>query len=126
MKNKILFVLCVLFGLMFINGGLNKIFNYMPPPDDMSFAAMRMFKAMMDMGWLMPLLATAEVVGGVLFIIPRFRALGAVILAPIMFGINLAHINVAPEGLPLSIGLTAIWLWVIIENKEKYMPMIGE
>ena len=35
MKAKILFVLCLLFGLMFINAGLNKFFNYMPMPKDM-------------------------------------------------------------------------------------------
>ncbi|HCO85795.1 MAG TPA: DoxX family protein, partial [Arenibacter sp.] len=33
MKNKILTVLCILFGLMMINSGLNKFFNYMPMPE---------------------------------------------------------------------------------------------
>ncbi len=32
MKNKILFVVSLLFGLLFINAGLNKFFNYMPVP----------------------------------------------------------------------------------------------
>jgi len=32
MKKKILFVLSLLFGLMFINSGLNKFFNYLPSP----------------------------------------------------------------------------------------------
>jgi uncharacterized membrane protein YphA (DoxX/SURF4 family) len=34
-KGKITFLLCLLFGLMFINAGLNKFFNYMPVPDHM-------------------------------------------------------------------------------------------
>lgn len=35
MKQKILFGVCLLFGLMLINSGFNKFFNYMPMPEDM-------------------------------------------------------------------------------------------
>lgn len=125
MRKKILFVASLLFGLMFINGGLNKFFNYIPVPEDMPEATMQMFTAMTEIVWLMPLIALAEIVGGLLFIIPKFRALGAVILAPIMTGILLTHFTVAPEGLPIALALFAIYLWVIVENRDKYLPMIG-
>ena len=124
MKNKILFVLCVLFGLMFINGGLNKFFNYMPMPEEMPEEQIKMFTAMVTITWLMPLLATFELIGGILIIIPRFRALGAVILAPIMAGILLTHFTTAPEGLPIALVLLAIYVWVLIDNWKKYLPMI--
>jgi hypothetical protein len=65
-----------------------------------------------------------EVLGGVLFIIPRFRALGAVIISPVMAGIMLTHLTIAPEGLAVALALFAILVWLIIENKEKYLPMI--
>lgn len=125
MKQKILFVLCLLFGLMFINAGLNKFFNYIPVPEDMPEDSMQMFTAMMQIGWLMPLIAVAEIIGGILFIIPKVRALGAVILAPIMIGIMLTHFAIAPEGLPIALLLLAIYIWVIIENRNKYLPMIS-
>lgn len=124
MKNKILFVACLLFGLMFINAGLNKFFNYIPPPPDMPEDSMKMFMAMMEIRWLMPLIAIAEIVGGLLFIIPRFRALGAVIICPVMAGIMLTHLTVAPEGFILALPLFAILIWVMIENREKYLPMV--
>ncbi|MDO9182027.1 MAG: DoxX family protein [Bacteriovorax sp.] len=125
MKQKILFVLCLLFGLMFINAGLNKFFNYMPVPEDMPEDSMQMFTAMMQIGWLMPLIAAAEIIGGILFIFPKVRALGAVILAPIMTGIMLTHFTIAPEGLTMVLPLLAIYLWVIYENRNKYLPMIN-
>ena len=125
MKQKILFVLCLLFGLMFINAGLNKFFNYMPVPEDMPEDSMQMFTAMMQIGWLMPLIAAAEIIGGILFIFPKMRALGAVILAPIMTGIMLTHFTIAPEGLTIVLPLLAIYLWVIYENRNKYLPMIN-
>ena len=124
MKKKILFGVSLLFGLMFINSGLNKFFNYMPMPKDMPENMFKLFGAFMTIGWLMPLIAVAEIVGGVLFITNKFRALGAIIIFPVMIGILLTHILVAPSGLPIALVLLTIDLWVIIENREKYMPMI--
>ena len=123
MKNKIMFVICLLFGLMFINAGLNKFFNYMPVPDDMPESMMKVFEAFMTIGWLMPLVAVAEIVGGLLFIIPRVRALGAIVIFPVMVGIILTHIYQAPSGLPMALVLLAINLWVF-ENRDKYLALI--
>lgn len=125
MKKKILFAVSLIFGLIFINAGLNKFFNYMPVPEDLPESVMTMFSAMMQIGWLMPLIATAEIIGGLLFIIPKYRALGAIIIFPVMTGIILAHITVAPSGLPMALALLTILVWVMIENREKYLPMIS-
>jgi putative oxidoreductase len=123
-KNRILFVISLLFGLMFINGGLNKLFNYIPVPDDMPEAMVKLTEALMSISWLMPLVAVVEIVGGILFIIPKFRALGAVVIFPIMVGIMLIHTINEPSGFPMALVLLLINLWVIFENREKYLPMI--
>lgn len=81
MKKKILFAVSLLFGLMFINSGLNKFFNYMPIPKDLPESLMKVMGAFME-------------------------------------------IITAPSGLPTALVLLAINLWVIIENREKYLPMI--
>ena len=124
MKEKILFVVSLLFGLMFINSGLNKFFNYMPMPKDLPENMMKVMAAFIEIGWLMPLIAVAEITGGLLFITNKYRALGAIIIFPVMVGILLTHIITAPSGLPLALVLMAINLWVIIENRDKYLPMI--
>jgi len=126
MKKKILFVVSLLFGLMFINSGLNKFFNYMPVPKDLPEGMMKVFSAFMQISWLMPLIGVAEIVGGLLFITNKYRALGAIIIFPVMIGILLTHIIYAPSGLPIALVLFAILLWVIIENREKYLPMINK
>jgi uncharacterized membrane protein YphA (DoxX/SURF4 family) len=126
MKKKILFVLCLLFGLMFINAGLNKFFNYMPAPTDLPPSMLKVMKAFMDISWLMPLVGVAEVIGGVLFIIPKYRALGAIIVFPVMIGILLTNVFNAPSGLPIALVMLAINLWVLFENRVKYMPMVSE
>ena len=124
MKNKILFVLCLLTGLMFINAGLNKFFQYMPMPKDMPDKMVKVGMAFAEIGWLMPLVGVFEVVGGLLLIFPKTRALGAVILVPILTGILLANISMAPSGLPIVFALIIVLAWVIIENRAKYLPMV--
>src|SRR5690606_18950783 len=118
-------IICVLFGLLFINGGLNKFFNYIPVPQ-LPANELKVFTAMMTIPWLMPLLAAMEIVGGVLFAIPKTRALGAIVVFPIMVGILLQHIMVVPQGIIVAVVLFAINIWVIADNWHKYKPMVCE
>ena len=124
MKNKILFVLCLLTGLMFINAGLDKFLHYMPMPKEMPEKMVKAGKAFMEIGWLMPLVGAVEILGGLLLIFPRTRPLGAIVIVPVLTGILLANISMAPSGLPIVFVLIAIIVWVIIDNREKYLPMI--
>lgn len=124
MKKKILFVVSILFGLMFINSGLNKFLNFMPVPEDMPESLTQLIAAMTEIGWLMPLVGGVEVVAGLLFVIPKYRALGAIMMFPIMVGIMLTHTITDTSGLPVAAVLFVINLWVIFENREKYKPMI--
>ncbi|HEX8607037.1 MAG TPA: DoxX family membrane protein [Pedobacter sp.] len=125
MKNKILFIVSLLFGLMFINAGLNKFLNYMPVPTDLPESMMKVMGAFMQITWLMPLVGVIEIIGGVLFIIPKYRALGSIIILPVMVGILLLNIFDAPSGLPIALVLFAINVWVIIENRDKFKPLIA-
>jgi uncharacterized membrane protein YphA (DoxX/SURF4 family) len=124
MKAKIIFVVSLLFGLMFINAGLNKFLNYMPVPKDLPENLMKMMGAFMTIGWLMPLVGIAEILGGILFIIPKTRALGAIVIFPVLVGIVLTCITVAPSSLPIALILFAIDIWIIIENRHRYLVMI--
>jgi putative oxidoreductase len=124
MKKKILFVLSLLFGLMFLNAGLNKFLNYMPMPEDIPEESLKDFQAYSEIIWLMPLIAVAEILGGFLVIFPKTRALGALILFPVMVGILLTHFIVDTSGLVIVLPMTAIFIWIIIDNIEKYRPLL--
>lgn len=117
-------ILCVLFGLMFINAGLNKFFNYLPVPE-LPADQLKVMTAFMTIPWLMPLLATMEIIGGVLFAIPKTRALGAIVIFPVMVGILLQHAIVAPEGIIMAVVLFLINIWIIADNWNKYKPMVS-
>jgi len=123
-KSKVLFVLALLFGLLFINAGFDKFFHYMPMPKELPEKMMKAFNAFTEIGWLMPLVGIAEIVGGFLIIIPRTRALGALIIFPVFVGIILTNIVQDKSGLPIVFVLSAILFWIIYENKEKYLPIV--
>lgn len=124
MKKTILLVLSVLLGLFLINAGLNKFFNYMPMPDNMPEALVKDSMAMMEIEWLMPLVAWAEIIGGLLLAIPKTRPLGALVIFPVMVGILLTHIFVAPDGILMAIIMWVVLLWIMIDNKDKYLVLV--
>ena len=117
-------IICLLFGLFFILMGLNKFLNFMPMPKDMTPEQMDMMAAFMKIKWLMPLVGTAEVLGGLLFAIPKTRALGAIVIFPVMVGILLHDTIVEPSAAVMAIVLMLINLWMIGDNWNKYKPMI--
>lgn len=124
MKTKMLNILSILSALLFLNGGLNKLFNYIPVPPDLPPALVADNAAFMEIEWLMPLVAIVEIIGGLLLIFRKTRAIGALVIFPIMCGIVLIHATVVPSGLPLAIGLSLILGWIMIDNKNKYLSLL--
>ncbi|ADY52947.1 DoxX family protein [Pseudopedobacter saltans DSM 12145] len=118
------FILCLLFGLTFINAGLDKHLHYMPvPPLDPELQ--KVGAAFMTIKWLMPLVGTIEILGGLLFIIPRTRALGAIVILPVLVGIILQNLTYMPAGLVVAGILWLIELWVLFDNREKYKTLLN-
>jgi putative oxidoreductase len=124
MISKILTVLCALFGLTMIVFGLNKLVSFMPMPE-LTAEQKTLFSAFGTIIWLMPLIAITEIIGGLLVAIPRTRALGAIVIFPVMIGILIHHLTVDPAGIAIPLVLLAINLWAIFDNKDKYIPMIN-
>lgn len=119
------FIICLLFGLMFINAGLDKFFHYNPMPE-LSEEQMKVYAAFGTIGWLMPLVGAVEVIGGLLFIFSKTRALGAIVILPVMVGIVLHNVYRDPSsvGIAISAVLMLINIWIIIDNKEKYNALV--
>lgn len=120
------FILCLLFGLMFINAGLDKFFHYNPAPK-LSEVQLKLYAAFGEIGWLLPLVGTVEVIGGLLFIFPKTRALGAIVILPVMVGIVLHNIYRDPSstGISISLVLFLINIWIIADNSKKYKALVS-
>lgn len=119
-------IICLLFGLMFINAGLNKFLNYMPM-EKPTPEQMELFATFDKIFWLLPLVGAVEILGGLLFIFPKTRALGAIVILPVMVGIVIHNfmMDKSPMGMSIAGVLFIINLWIIIDNKEKYKTLIS-
>ena len=115
-------ILCTLFGLMFINAGLDKFLHYMPMPE-MPAEMIKINEAFGTIVWLMPLVGFIELLGVLLFIFPKTRALGAIVILPVMVGIIVHNAVYMPEGLSIAGVFLIINIWMIRDNWEKYKPM---
>ncbi|WDF67363.1 DoxX family membrane protein [Sphingobacterium oryzagri] len=119
------FIFSLLFGLLFINAGLNKFFNYMPMPE-LSPAQLEIYQAIEKLKWIMPLVGLVEIVGGLLFILPKTRALGAIIILPVMVGIVAHNYTFEPSGLTIAIPLLLIDIWMIADNWTKFKHLLAQ
>ena len=130
MKQKINLILSILFGGLLANTGLNKLLpkdlKYMPKPE-MLDAAKATMRALVESGWIWEMVGISQIIGGVLLMIPRFRALASIILLPVNIGIFLFHaIQDAPERMPMSIMILAINIWFIYDCRRKYKPLFNK
>ncbi|WP_316789052.1 DoxX family protein [Pedobacter frigoris] len=123
-------ILSALFGLMFLNAGLDKFFHYNPmpkmSPEELA-QMMKLYEAFGTIKWLMPLVGFIEVLGGLLFIFPKTRALGAIVILPVMVGIVLHNAVHMPSGMGMGIAcvMLLINIWMIADNWKKYQPMVA-
>lgn len=124
MKNKIFNVISVLFAMLMINGGLNKFFNYLPVPPDLPIDLVNDNAALAEIEWMMPLTASVELLGGLLILFTKTRALGAIVVFPVVVGIILLHATVAPNELPIALVLAAVLGWMLYEYRDKYLQLI--
>lgn len=117
-------ILFTLFGLMFINAGLDKFLHYMPVPP-LEPEVVKAIEALMTITWLVPFVGAVELLAGVLFIFPKTRLLGALMIFPVMVGIMLHNAVYMPEGLAIAGIFFLINLWVFYENKEKIRGLVS-
>ncbi|MGB0176237.1 MAG: DoxX family protein, partial [Owenweeksia sp.] len=67
----------------------------------------------------------AELVGGLLIIFPKTRALGVLVILPVAVGILLTHLLVDNNGLLVALLIWAILLWILFDNRKKYEPLFN-
>lgn len=73
----------------------------------------------------MPLVGVIEAIGGLLFIFPKTRALGAIVILPITVGVILHNAIFMPEGLVIAAPFFLIHVWMIADNWGKYKPLFS-
>jgi uncharacterized membrane protein YphA (DoxX/SURF4 family) len=116
----------VLLGLLFFVFGLMGMLHREPPPKDaMPEAAMAFALAMGETGYLMLLVKATEALAGALLLANRFVPLALTILAPVIVNIVAFHAFLAPAGLPATLVIVGLELYLAWAYRGAFRAMLG-
>jgi uncharacterized membrane protein YphA (DoxX/SURF4 family) len=112
----------VLLGLVFFVFGLNKFLNFihMPPP---SGEAGAFFGALYTTHYLY-VIATCEIIGGLLLLLGRYVALGLTFVGPVVVNILAFHIFMSHDGWQLGALVAALSLFLLWQNRNAFAGIL--
>ena len=113
----------ILLGLLFVFGGVTGLFQLVEQPEVGEEAAAFM-GAIMDTGYLWPVIKVTEIVCGVLLILGMFVPLALVVLAPVALNILLFHVFLEPSGLVFGLVLVVLGLYTAHQHRESFSAVL--
>lgn len=125
MKRKINIALRVILGLMLLTFGLNKFFNFMPMPE-MAEPAQEFMGALVESGYMMPMIATTEIVSGTLLLLGLFVPLALLLLAPLSVNVILFHLFLDPSTILFALIVALLNLYLLIVYRRHYYPILKQ
>src|ERR1051325_4296288 len=119
-------VVRILMGLMFFVFGLNGFLHFIPEPKTpMPEKAVAFAKALMDTGYMFPLVMGTQLIVGVLLLLNRFVPLALALIAPIIVGIVTFHIFLAPATIGPGIAVLVLELYLAWAYRNAFRPMLA-
>ena len=115
MKIAALIARCLL-GFVFLVFGLNGFLHFIPVPPPKDPVAGQFLGALFVSHYLV-VIYLLQIVPGLLLLANRFVPLALTLLGPVLANIVFFHAFMAPEGLPLPLILTALWLVVAFSHR---------
>lgn len=115
----------VLMGLLFLVTGLNGFFDFLPQPESMPEGAAAFAGALMQTGYMFPLIMGTQLLAGVLLLLNRFVPLALVLIAPIIVNIVAFHVFLEPSGLGMAGFVAALELLLVWAYWDAYRPMFA-
>jgi uncharacterized membrane protein YphA (DoxX/SURF4 family) len=116
----------VLLGLVFFVFGLNGFLHFIPEPKTpMADGVVAFLGGLTASGYLLPLLATVETLGGALLLTNRFVPLALALLAPVVVNIVLFHLVLESSGTVVALVVLALELGLAWSYRGVYRPMLA-
>jgi|SRR5215469_9442310 len=112
----------ILLGLLFMVFGLNGFLHFikMPPPTGQ---LAQQYMGALFLSHYLVVVFLLQLVGGVMLLVNRYVPLALVLLGPVLVNIVLFHSTMAPEGLPMALVATLLWLLVFSGMRKAFTPI---
>jgi putative oxidoreductase len=98
----------LLLALVFVVFGLNGFLHFIPQPPPSGLAGQ--FVGALFVSHYLVVVFVLQLLSGILLLINRYVPLALTLLGPVIFNILLFHSFMNPEGLPLALIVTVLWL----------------
>jgi uncharacterized membrane protein YphA (DoxX/SURF4 family) len=113
-------------GLVFFVFGLNGFLDFLPhPTGPFPQGAMAFGGALMQTGYMFPLIKGTEVVAGALLLTNRFVPLALALVAPVVVNIFAFHAFLQPAQLPLASAIVVLEIGLAWSYRTAYRPMLA-
>lgn len=121
--NKIFMGLTAVFGVFWLVFGLNNFLHFfsIPKPSEEGAAFLN---ALENTGYAMPIVYATQIVAGLMLLARRFVPLALLMLAPIIANIMLYDLFLNPSGLAVGGVITAFYIALLFERREKFLPLL--
>jgi hypothetical protein len=114
-----------LLGFVFFVFGLIGLLNLMPPPEGgVPAGAMAFGAALMQTGYMFPLIKGTEVLGGALQLTNRFVPLALVLLAPVVVNIFCFHLFLTPGEIGMAAFIVALEAGLAYAHRKSYRGLL--
>src|ERR1700733_2364339 len=111
-----------LLGLVFVVFGANKFLHFLPNPPIEGAGAQ--FMGAMFVTHYIYVVATCEVVGGLLLLTGRYAPLGLTLVGPVVVNILAFHTFMAPSGLPVALVVSALALFLLWSYRGNFSGLV--
>ena len=108
----------ILLGLLFTVFGLNGFLHFIPMKPPTGLAGQYM--GALFVSHYLAVVFLVQLIGGILLLVNRFVPLALLLLGPVLVNILLFHSFMAPEGLPMALFATVLWLIVFASVRQAF------
>jgi len=123
LKNKkVVRTIQIIFGIILIIFGLNGFFQFMGAPQ-FNEAGMAFLGALFSTGYIFPIMSVIWIISGLLFIINKWSALGAVLIFPFSINLILFHIFLDMASWYIAFVVLILNLYLIYIHWNSYKSM---
>jgi uncharacterized membrane protein YphA (DoxX/SURF4 family) len=118
-------ILRVVMGLFFAFSGSNGLFHYVPDPQvKLPEGATKFATALVESGYMLPLIAVTHLVAGLMLLSGLFVPLALTLLAPFLLNALLFHVYLEPSGLPMVSAFWVVELVLVFAYRGAFKPML--
>lgn len=123
MTSKAIIIARILLGLVFFVYGLNGFLQILPLPQVEGRAA-QFFGGLAASEYFFPMLAVTQTVAGAALLLGRYVPLALAVLAPIIANIFAIHLFLAPSGIPHSVAMLALEIFLVWSYRDAFRPLL--